>query len=631
MPNGYTGVVLRVDLTAGTVTTQEMPDAFYRMYLGGGAVGAYFLLSETGGDLDPLDPGNILTIAPSVATGCAVSGVSRCSAVAISPLTGAVGEGQVGGGIGPMIKRAGYDAIVVTGRAPQPVYLLVDDDTVEIRDAAHLTGRYVSEALDILEQELLETGKGLSIIQCGPAGERRVRFACLMVDRNDSVGRTGMGAVMGSKRLRAVAVRASKDKKPAFADPAGLKRLAALGVERLKTSDFPAILRAHGTPGIVAFQSGAGNMAALNYRSGCHPGHRHLAGENYDGDIGAGTTSCYGCVVGCRKQVRSETPYAVSDKLGAPEFETLSTLGTNLDLVEITAVARANELCNEYGLDTITMGGLAAYVFESMEEGVLPPEKMEGKTLGFGRPEDLFWLIEQVSHRRGAGDILAEGFRAAIAHFGPDTAPYAVHCKGQGLPAHMAQLKPSQALMYAAVPIGGDHMSSEHDWLAEGGDLLRGLGVTGTTTRASADLPKVRMTAYSQYLYSLLDALTLCMFCWGPGNLFTYHDLAELLRCTTGWDCTFWELMKAGERKTNMMRQINARRGFSRKDDILPERLYAPVVDGPSKGTHVDRNNFPKLLEAYYGVMGWDITTGNPTPGKLMELGLEWTMDASTV
>lgn len=626
MPNGFTGIILRVDLTAGTIRRQEMPEEFYRTYMGGGAIGAYFLLTETSGSLEPLDPANILTIAPSITTGSAVSGASRCSAVALSPLTGAVGEGQTGGEIGPMIKRAGYDAIVVTGRAPSLSYLLVEPEHVEIRDAAHLKGQSVSAVYDALNGELASDGNTLSVIQCGPAGERIVRYACLMVDRNDAVGRTGMGAVMGSKNLRAVAVRAPRGAKVTFADPDGIKRMGALAGARLKGADFPATLRAHGTPGVVAFQSGAGNMATHNYTSGCHADHLNLAGETFDDKIGAGHTTCFGCVVACRKRVKADAPHAVSDKLGGPEFETLSTLGTLLDICEITAVSRANELCNEYGVDTITMGAMAAYVFESMENGCITPEKMEGKTLGFGKPEDLFWLIEKVGRREGPGDVLAEGFEASVTHFGAPTAPYAIHCKGQGLPAHMAQFKPSQALMYAAVPIGGDHMSCEHDWLAVSGELVRGLGVIGTGTRASMDLPKVRMTAYSQHFYSLLDTLTLCMFCWGPGNLFSYQELVDFVHSATGWDCTFWELMKAGERKTNMMRQINARRGFTRADDTLPERLYEPIPDGPSKGLHVDREIFPKMLTQYYGVMGWDPNTGNPTPGKLMELGLEWAM-----
>jgi len=627
MPRGYHGVILRVDLTTKTVEKQAFPDEFYRTYMGGGAVGAYFLLQETSAQTDPLRPDNVLTIAPSVTTGYALSGVSRCSAVALSPVSGAVGEGQVGGDLGPFVKFAGYDAVVITGKAKAPSYLLVDGEGIEIRDGAHLTGRSVSEVYDLLNAELKLKGTSVCILQCGPAGERLVRYACLLADRNDAVGRTGMGAVMGSKNLRAIAVRVPRKSKVEFADPEGLRKLAVLAGERVRTADFPSTLRAHGTPGVVQFQSEAGNMATHNYTRGWHPNYKELSGQVFGEEIGAGETTCFGCVVACRKRVRVETPYSVSDKLGGPEFETLSTLGSNLDITDVTAVAKANEMCNEYGLDTITMGGIAVYVFESMEHNLISLDATQGKTLRFGAPEDLFWLIDRIGRREGIGDVLAEGFDAAIRHFGKETAPFAIHCKGQGLPAHMVQVKPSQAIMYATVPIGGDHMSSEHDWLlAGGGELAAGLAIIGKGTRASTDLPKMRMTAFSQHYYSLLDTLTLCMFVWGPGNLFNYREIEDLLRFTTGWDCTFWELMKVGERKTNMMRQINARRGFTRKDDILPDRLYEPIPDGPSKGAHVDRDLFPTMLDQYYGIMGWDVATGNPTLAKLMELGLEWAM-----
>ena len=627
MPNGYHGVVLRVDLSAQRIEKAEFPEAFYRTYLGGGAVGAYFLLKETTADTDPLGPSNVLTLAPSVTTGCNVSGVSRCSAVALSPLSRGVGEGQAGGLIGPAIKFAGYDAVVITGRADKPSLLLIDGDDVTVRDAAHLAGRTVGDVYDVLREAFAEDGKRLSIIQCGPAGERRVRFANLLVDRNDAVGRSGLGAVLGSKNLRAVVVRVPRGKKVDFAGPEGLKQLNALARERLPEADFPSTLSQYGTPGVMGFQSEAGNVATHNYSRGCHEHYKDLTGQVFEPVIGAGHATCYGCIVACRKRVKFDGPYAVSDKLGGPEFETLGTLGANLDITDIKAVAKANELCNQYGIDTITVGALAAYVFESIERGLISADAMDGKSLAFGSPEDLLWLIERIARREGVGDVLAEGPEAAVDHFGPETAPYAIHCKGQGLPAHMAQVKPSQALMYATVPIGGDHMSSEHDWLlAGGGEICLGLGIIGKGNARSTDLPKIRMTVYSQHYYSLLDTLTLCMFCWGPGNLFTYRDLEDLLKYTTGWQCTMWELMKAGERKTNMMRQINARRGFTREQDVLPGRLYEPLPNGPSQGAHVDRDAFPTMLDQYYALMGWDLETGNPTPGKLMELGLEWTL-----
>ena len=630
MPTGYNGVLLRVNLSAGTLETVEFPEEFYRTYMGGGAVGAYFLLKETQGGLDPLDERNILTLAPSIVTGCRVSGVSRCSAVALSPLTGAVGEGQAGGDIGPAIKLAGLDAIVITGRAERPSYLFVDNGKAELRDAAHLSGKRVSDVLDALNAELGGKEHRLSVVQCGPAGEKRVRFACLLVDRNNVAGRTGLGAVMGGKNLRAVAVRVPRKKKISCADAEGLRALSRAAGKRLPDADFPATLRAYGTPGVVGFQAEAGNMATHNYSRGQHENYKQLTGQVFEAAYGAGRATCFGCVVSCRKRVKIEAPDAyagVSDRLGGPEFETLSTLGSNLDITDAAAVAKANELCNEYGMDTITMGGLAAYVAESMENGVLPADRMDGKTLRFGAPEDLFWLIERVAHRQGVGDVLADGFSAAIRHFGEATAPYAIHCKGQGLPAHLAQVKPSQALMYAVCPIGGDHMSSEHDWLlAGGGELALALGITGKGNARSTGLPKVRMTVYSQYYYSLLDTLALCMFVWGPGNIYSYRELEDLVACTTGWKTTFWELMKVGERKTNMMRLINARRGFTRKDDVLPDRLFEPLPDGPGKGAHVERTAFEQMLTHYYELMGWDPDSGNPKDGKLMELGLEWTL-----
>ena len=622
MAEGYAGSVLRIDLTTGKIEEEHPGDAFYRMYMGGGCFGAYFLLKEAPANVDGLDERNIVTVAPGVTTGAPVSGVSRCCVTAVSPETGAIGDSQVGGSIGPLLKRAGYDALVITGRARRASYILLDGDDVTIEDASHLSGRTVLEVHDALTERF---GRDkISILQCGPAGEKCVRFACLMGDLNDAAGRSGMGAVFGSKNLRAVVVRSTG--KPSFADTEGIKTLARLAAERLPDAGFPKVLKAYGTPGVLGFQTQAGNLATHNYTRSYHADYRRLDGETFEPEIGAGHTTCFGCVVGCRKKVRAERPYQVTDRLGGPEFETLSLLGANLDIADPVAVAKANELCNSYGLDTITMGGLIAYVFECCERGLIPRDAVDGRALGFGDVDSVLWLIERTATRDGVGDVLADGFDAAISKFGRQTAPFAIHVKNHGLAAHMPQCKPSQALMYAVCPIGADHMSSEHDWLiADGGDICRGLGIVGAGTPASTDLDKVRMTVYSQFYYSLLDALCLCMFCWGPGNLFNYRDLEDLLRYTTGWDCSFWELMKVGERRVNMMRQFNAARGLTRQLDRLPDRLREPLPDGPAKGRRVDPEIFAVMLDQYYALMGWDVQTGNPTSAKLMELGLEWT------
>ncbi len=622
MPNGFTGAILRVNLTTGSIEEQKPGEEFYRMYMGGGALGAYFLLRETDADTDALSEQNVLTVAPGVTTGAPVSGASRCCITALSPATGAVGDSQAGGSIGPMIKRAGYDAVVVIGKSKTPVCLLVDGSNVRIVEADHLTGLNVIDSYDALVKEL--GGGRLSILQCGPAGEKLVRFACLVADLNDVAGRTGMGAVFGSKNLRAIVVKGKG--KIGFADPEGLKRLGHLAAERLPDSGFPTTLSKYGTPGVLGFQAEAGNLATHNYSRSFHQDYKKLDGETFEPDIGAGHTTCFGCVVGCRRKVKAEKPYEVTDRLGGPEFETLGLLGSNLDITDPAAVAKANELCNNYGIDTITMGGLAAYLFECAEKGLIVPEETDGKSPGFGDPESLFWLIDCVGLRQGIGDILADGFEAAIEHFGAETAACAIHVKNSGLAVHMAQVKPSQALMYAVSPIGPDHMSSEHDWLlASDSEACKGLGIFRSAHPDSVcGLDKVRMTVYSQYFYSLLDTLCLCMFCWGPGNLFNYRELEELLSYAAGWKCTLWELMKVGERRINMMRQVNARRGFSREDDRLPERLGEALPDGPAKGKRVDSETFAVMLDQYYDLMGWDSKTGNPTRAKLLELGLEW-------
>lgn len=641
MPNGFSRIILKIDLGGPRVERRQFDEAFYRMYMGGSAIGAYFLLKETEPDTDALSEGNVLTIACSVTTGALVSGVSRFCVTAISPETGAIGDSQAGGSFGPMLKRAGFDAIVITGRARQPCYILIDDDNVQIKDAADLTGKSVLDVHDILSREY--GNKNISVLQCGPAGEKLVRFACLLADLNDVAGRTGMGAVFGSKNLRAIVVRASRNID--FADAEGLKQLARVASGNLPKAEFPTTLARYGTPGVLGFQAQSGNLCTHNYSRSFHEDYNKLDGSEFEPAMGAGKTTCFACIVGCRKKVKCREPHEVTDRLGGPEFETLGLLGSNLDITDPVAVAKANELCNNYGLDTITMGGLASYLFESVEKGLIltvsdefdfepalsvgtrhavPPQQ---PALRFGNAEALLWLIERVANRKGIGDILAEGFDAAVKRFGPATAPYAINVKNHALAVHMAQVKPSQALMYAVCPIGADHMSSEHDWLlASDSEASKGLGILGRGTRESCDLDKVRMTVYSQYYYSLLDTLCLCMFCWGPGNLFGYHHLEQLVRAATGWECTFWELMKVGQRRVNMMRQFNAKRGFSRKNDTLPDRLFEPLPDGPARGKCVDKDNFSRMLDQYYALMGWDQRSGNPSQGVLLELGLEWTI-----
>ncbi len=620
MSKGYTGKFLRINLTDGSSSEESFNQDFYRKYLGGGGFGTYFLLKETDANTDPLSPENVITIAPGITTGSAVSGVSRCGMTALSPETGGIGDSQAGGSFGPYLKRAGWDAVIITGKAAKMSYIYIEDGEVLILGAEDVSGKSILDARTVFEEKYGR--KGVSVMQCGPAGEKLVKYASVSSDLHDAYGRTGMGAVFGSKNLRAVVVKSSGTVE--FEDPEGLKTLAKTAISRIPGSGFVSTIKKYGTEGIVLGNAEAGNLCVHNYSTGYHEDYAKLDRSNYDETFLAKGTTCYGCAVGCRKTVKAETPYKVTDKLGGPEFETIGVLGSNLDIFDPVAVAKANELCNTYGIDTITLGGIVSYLAESVEKGLITDDQIGYKGFGFGNPDAVIWLIEQVGNREGIGDILADGFEAAIKHFGEETRKYAVHVKGHGFAVHMPQVKPSLALMYAVVPIGADHMSSEHDWLiTDDSEASRGLGILETDDVNSTGINKVRMAVYSQYYYSVLDSLNLCMFCWGAGSLYTYPELEDLVKYSTGMDMTFWELMMAGERKITMMRLLNLRRGFTDKDDKLPARMFEPLYDGPSKGRSVNEEDFNRMKAQYYGFLGWD-KHGIPLEGKLAELGLEW-------
>lgn len=620
MAGSVNGMILHADLNEEKFEAKAYPPEFFRTYLGGGAIGTYFLLKNEVWDTDPLSPENILTIAPGLATGAAVSGVSRCSVTALSPETNAVGDSQAGGDLGPFLKRAGLDAVVITGRASAPGYLYVHDGTADFVPTSELSGKTVLEAYDWISAKYPD--EKLSILQCGPAGERMVKYASLASDLNNVYGRTGMGAVFGSKNLRAVVVKSGK--KIEFADPQGVKALAQKGVRRVTQEKVGETLKLHGTPGIVGGNALSGNLSTHNYSAGYHEDFERLDGSNFDESIKSKGSTCFGCVIGCRKTIKSETPYQVTDRLGGPEFETLGVLGSNLDIMDPVAVAKANELCNNYGIDTISMGGIASYLCEAVEKDVVGPEKLGIDDFGFGKPESIFALIEKTAAREGIGDIAAEGFVPLVEHLGQETAPYAVHVKNHGFAVHMPQVKPSMALLYAVSPIGADHMSSEHDWIAaDSSEVAQGLGLFNPGELEAYDLKKVRGVTYSQFFYGLLDSLGLCMFVWGPGSVYSYSDLEELIRAATGWQVNFWELMKAGERRINMMRILNLRRGFGPGDDELPERMFEPLKGGPSDGKAVDRQGFQEMKSTYYSLMGWD-KDGVPSLGKLQDLDLTW-------
>ncbi len=626
--------IVEVDLTHGTVRRRKIPAATYRLVPGGSALAAFLLLQEMPAGVDPLGPDNLLVLAVSPLASLPISGQSRITAAARSPLTGTIGDSQAGGFFPAHFAATGTDALVVRGRSPHPVYLLIDDDEVEIRPAEHLWGRVTAEAERLIREELGDQRLGVALI--GPAGENLVRFAAIINHASRANGRTGMGAVMGSKRLKAVAAKGSRWRRPA--DPAGFRRLAAAR-ERLAQNAAVEELGKYGTAGIVAAQQASGGLPTRNYRSGVFDGYRAISGETMYETILAGRDTCHSCAVRCKRVVevpagRDARFGGVDPCYGGPEYETVAAFGAYCGVADLAAVAKASELCNKHGMDTISCGATIAWAMECFERGILTPQATGGLELRFGNAEAMVRCVELIAGRQGIGELLAEGSRLAARRLGPAAEVLAMHVKGSELPAHMPQVKRSLGLIYAVNPFGADHQSSEHDpvmTLPDDHFMRRRMGQLGlgrAMEPETLDLEKVRFAYYTQCMYSALDALGLCQFVWGPAwQLYDASEVVELLRTGVGWDTSLWEVMKVGERRLNLLRAFNAREGFRRAEDRLPDRLFQPLPDGRSRGVAVDRAEFEAALEAYYRMAGWDPVTGNPTRGKLEELGLGWVAD----
>ena len=628
MPNGYAGRILHVNLSNGSINIEQPDESFYRFYMGGSALAMHYILREVPKGADPLGPENVLVVSVGVLTGAPISGQSRVMANAKSPLTGAIGDSQ-GGGFWPAeLKRAGFDAVVIRGRAAKPVYLWIHDGEAELRDATHLWGKVTGEAEALIRQELGDPK--VEVLQIGPAGEKLVRYAAIMNMSNRANGRTGMGAVMGSKNLKAIAVRGRQ--RPGIADPEALAKLARWGVENVES--MIGGLARHGTANVVISQQEAGGLPTRNWTSGVFEHYEAISGPRMSETILKERDTCFGCAVRCKRVVEVKEPrWQVDPLYGGPEYETIATLGSYCGVGDLSAIAKGNELCNKYGLDTISTGATIAFAMDCFEHGLLTTADTGGIELRFGNGEAMVKLVELIAKREGIGDLLAEGSARAAARIGRGAERFVVAAKRQELPAHMPEVKRSLALIYAANPFGADHMSSEHDPsyspTASATSLARmsSLGLIRPQDPLVLNEEKVRFAFYVECFFSLLDSIGTCQFVWGPGwQLYGPNQLVEAVRAVTGWETSIFELMKVGERRLNMMRAFNAREGFGRKDDWLPARCFEPKKGGPSDGYAVSEEELRQALDWYYAIAGWD-AEGKPTRGKLLELGLGWVAD----
>jgi aldehyde:ferredoxin oxidoreductase len=625
VPNGYHGKILHVDLTRGALEEERPVEAFYRKYMGGSALGMYYLLHHTPANADPLGPENTLVLALSVLTGAPISGQSRMTAVAKSPLTEAVGDSQCGGFFPAELKFAGFDAIVIRGRSQSPVYLWIKDGAAELRPADHLWGKVTGVSEHMIREELADDR--IEVLQCGPAGENLVRFSAIMNMSNRANGRTGMGAVMGSKRLKAVAVRGVD--KPALADRRGVIDMARWGAANFEDSGVYG-LGLYGTSEVVNSQNRAGGLPTRNWGSGFFEKAEALDGTTMAKTILKERDTCYACTVRCKRVVEvSQGPYKVDPLYGGPEYETLATFGSYCGVDDLRAIACASQLCNMYGMDTISCGATIAWAMDCFEHGILTKADTGGVELRFGDAAAVVQVIQLIAKREGIGDLLAEGSARAAAMVGRGAEELVVAVKKQELPAHMPHVKRSLGLIYAVNPFGADHQSSEHDtsWKSDL-ERMSEIGLTEPVHPKVLNEAKVRFALVTEHAYSCLDTVNMCQFVFGPAwHLYGMKQLVAVVRSITGWDVSLDELMRLGERRLNMLRAFNAREGIDRSRDTLPKKLNKALTGGKSDGLFVTQEEIEQAKDWYYAMAGWDVSTGTPTRPKLEELDLGWVAD----
>jgi len=623
MSYGYCGKILHVDLTTGELEIEEPEETFYRKYMGGSAMGTYYLLKHTPAGADPLGPENTLSLMTGVVVGASFSGQSRVTATAKSPVTGLVGDSQSGGFWPAELKAAGFDGVVIRGQAAKPVYLWVHDGEAELRDAAHLWGKFTADVEDAIREELDD--ERIQVLQCGPAAERGVRFGALISMSNRANGRTGMGTVMASKNLKAVAVRGHE--RPALANPDAVKVVARWGADNFEQSDIYGMGLA-GTAEVVLPQNASGGLPTRNWSSGAFEGAEAISGQRMAETILKERDTCFGCVVRCKRVVEvSEGPFRVDPRYGGPEYETVATMGSYCGVSDLAAISLANQLCNMYGMDTISCGATVAWAMDCFEQGLITTEQTGGIVLRFGNAEALVQMVGLIGKREGLGRVLGEGSARAAEALGVGQ-DLVVAVKNHELPAHMPQVKRSLALIYAVNPFGADHQSHEHD-PSYGGypDRMAELDLLDPQPDDVLNAEKVRYALYQQYLYSCMDSVSVCQFVFGPAwQLYGPSHLVDAVRGVTGWNASLWELMKVGERRLNLMRAFNAREGIGSEADTVPPKLLVPLQGGPSDGVAVTAEEVETAKALYYQMSGWD-EEGRPTRSKLEELALGWVAD----
>ena len=618
---GYAGKQLRISLNNRKVTVENIDPKVLRRYLGGTGYGARILYDELKKGIDPLSKANKLIFATGPLSLNRIPGGGSVMVCFKSPLTNAWSESRCGTDFGPDLKRAGYDAVIIEDRSEKPVYIVINDEDIEIKPAEHLTGKSISEKNKMIRDELDD--QKISVMCIGPAGEKLVKIAVAMSDQR-AAGRCGLGAVMGSKNLIGIAVKGSKE--VSVAQPEKLKEAIRKAMKAVRENEIAAGFKEHGTTGEMVPNDAAGDWPTKNWHSNHWGKAEKIYDEFYNNKL-IKNHACYrGCPIACGRIAEvKEGKYKTPVHEGS-EYESLSAFTAFVLNENIEAAIHATYLCNEYGIDTISAGAIIAFAMECYEHGVIKKKDIGDLDLSWGNPDALPELVRLISMREGIGDILAEGVKIASEKLGKGSEEFAIQGKGLEAPAHDARSGKALAVAYGTANRGMCHIHPLEGMAYDSGKFDFGMVKYGlpdpNTVHRWDEKGKGKSVKILQDGLIIPDILSTCkFFMYGGLNIDNYADMLSAL---TGWEIDGWELLKVGERVTNLQRLFNMREGFGRNDDLIPER----VRKIPSFGIYKDEQrcaikDYEGMLNEYYEARGWDLITGKPSKDKLRELGLE--------
>ena len=610
---GYMGRILIIDLSREKIHVEPLNMEYARKYIGGKGLAARYLLDYLKPGADPLSPDNVFIVMTCPTNGTLAPASGKYPVVTKSPLTGIWVDSHSGGPIGAELKYAGFDGLILLGKAKEPSYIYIDDGHVEIRSAKHMWGKTTSETREMVKEEL---GDPMVKVMCiGPAGEKLVRFAAIDSEGRQH-GRGGVGAVLGSKNVKAIAVRGSGYVEVAFPDEfeKASEEMARKDIFENPEAEFGI---KWGSIAIMWWTNEAGALPTRNYTDG-----RFEKASEIDANVllkhAVKRGACFSCPIGCHNYVLIDYGPWAGTLTEGPEYETADLLGANTGTSRFDAIARANKLCDEYGLDTISTGSVIAWAMELFERGILTTKDTDGLELRFGNAEALVEMVEKIGKREGIGDILAEGTKLAAKKIGKGSERYAVNVKGLELPAYEPRASPAMGLSYAVADRGGCHLRS---WPI-GPEVFGAFWLGAKPVKLDRWSPKNKalVVVQQEHQYAAKFAEGICDFCCWDNQ-----RLTNVLWTTTGFeeykDVRNFE--RAGERIVNLIRIFNVREGITAKDDTLPPRIFEdPLKTGPAAGRVLPRDVFETMKRDYYRLRGWD-KQGRPTPEKIKELGMD--------